>query len=144
MKKILIIALCALTLYLTLWPIDVEPVAWQAPDNKGYQEEFVKNDKLTPLEKISLNGSEGPEAIALSQQGLVYFSLLNGDINYLDAQGKVQHYVNTQGRPLGLAFDKKGALIVADAFRGLLKVTSDKALTVRLVPSIVTEPFSAI
>jgi len=128
MKKIIISLLSALTLYLLLWPVEIEPVAWQAPTNNGYQGEFLQNNLLTPLDKISLGDSEGPEAIALSPQGLIFFSLLNGDIKYLDKQGKVQHYINTQGRPLGIAFDSEGLLVIADAFRGLLKVNADQQL----------------
>jgi len=128
MKKIVISLLSALALYLLLWPVEIEPVAWQAPINNGYQGEFSVNNHLTPLEKISLDGSEGPEAIALSPQGLLFFSLLNGDIKYLNKQGKVQHYINTKGRPLGIAFDSEGSLIIADAFRGLLKVNAEQQL----------------
>ena len=119
-----------MVLYLLLWPVEIEPVAWQAPINKGYQGNFSVNNDLTPLEKISLGDSEGPEAIALSPEGLVYFSLLSGDVNYLDKQGKVQHFINTQGRPLGIAFDGQGQLIIADAFRGLLKVNANQELEI--------------
>ena len=72
---------------------------------------------------------KGPEAIALSANGLVYFSLLNGDIKFLDAQGKVQHFANTSGRPLGIAFNQQDELIVADAFRGLLKINQAGEVT---------------
>jgi len=127
-KKLIFSALLAAVFYLVFWPVAINPLAWQAPLNNGYQGDFLKNNHLTPLEKISLDGSEGPEAIALSPEGLIYYSLLNGDINYLDAQEKVQHYVNTGGRPLGITFDATGALIIADAFRGLLKVNAEKQI----------------
>jgi sugar lactone lactonase YvrE len=39
-------------------------------------------------------------------------------------------FSNTQGRPLGLAFDLNGNLIVADAIKGLLSVSLDGAINV--------------
>ncbi|QBG35569.1 SMP-30/gluconolactonase/LRE family protein [Litorilituus sediminis] len=129
MKKIMTFSILSLIAYLLFWPVEISPVAWQAPINKGYQGSFAQNEYLSAIETIDLAGSEGPEAIALSANGLVYFSLLNGDIKFLDAQGKVQHFANTAGRPLGIAFNQQGELIVADAFRGLLKVNQAGEVT---------------
>lgn len=46
--------------------------------------------------------------------------------------GAPEVFVNTGGRPLGLAVDAKGNLIVADAFRGLLSIAPDGKQTVLL------------
>jgi sugar lactone lactonase YvrE len=49
----------------------------------------------------------------------------------LQADGtKPELFSNTHGRPLGLAFNPSGNLIVADAIRGLLSVARDGAVTV--------------
>jgi sugar lactone lactonase YvrE len=43
---------------------------------------------------------------------------------------KPENWVTTGGRPLGIRFDAAGNLIVADAFRGLLRVRPDGTVTV--------------
>ncbi len=35
--------------YLLAWPIPIDPVAWQAPVDKGYVGDFEKNEKLAAL-----------------------------------------------------------------------------------------------
>ena len=121
-----------LVAYLLLWPVQINPVAWQAPLNEGYVKSFSANQQLSQSHRIELNGDVGPEDYALDTQGNIYFSLLNGDIKFLDSTGKIHDWVNTGGRPLGMEFDKKGNLIVADAFIGLLKITKDKKIEVLL------------
>ena len=124
-KKILISSVLLLVGYLLFWPVLVEPIAWSAPENLGYTGRFVKNQDLSQLQRIELNGDVGPEDFALDKNNNLYFSLLNGDIKYLDIEGKIHSWVNTGGRPLGIEFDQLGNLIVADAFSGLLKIDVD-------------------
>lgn len=115
--------------YLTFWPVDVDPVAWHSPKNKGYINAFAKNQRLSQMHRIELNGDIGPEDLALSKDGHVYFSLLSGDIQFLDSAGHIQSWVNTGGRPLGIEFDPNGNLLVADAFNGLLSISPDGKIT---------------
>lgn len=124
-----------LTAYLTFWPVAVDPVAWQSPVNKGYIDTFSKNQQLSQIKRIELNGDIGPEDLALSKDGNVYFALLNGDIKFLDNKGQIQSWVNTGGRPLGIEFDQKGNLLVADAFKGLLNISPKGEITI-LVDSV--------
>ncbi|XP_019423894.1 PREDICTED: protein STRICTOSIDINE SYNTHASE-LIKE 4-like [Lupinus angustifolius] len=51
-------------------------------------------------------------------------------VNDSVADSVVENWVNTGGRPLGLAFGTNGELIVGDADKGLLRVTKDKKLEV--------------
>ena len=132
MKISLLSLLAMLMTYLLLWPTQVEPVAWQAPINEGYVEPFSANQQLSQSHRIELNGDVGPEDYALDDKGNIYFSLLNGDIKFLDTKGKIQAWVNTGGRPLGMEFDQQGNLIVADAYIGLLKISKDKKIEVLL------------
>ena len=132
MKISLLSLLAMLMTYLLLWPTQVEPVAWQAPINEGYVERFSANQQLSQSHRIELNGDVGPEDYALDNKGNIYFSLLNGDIKFLDTKGKIQAWVNTGGRPLGMEFDQQGNLIVADAYIGLLKISKDKKIEVLL------------
>lgn len=121
--------------YLVFWPVEVDPVAWQAPKNLGYSGDFEKNQQLSQINRIELEGDIGPEDLALSNDGNVYFALLSGDIKFLDNQGQIQSWVNTGGRPLGIEFDQQGNLLVADAFKGLLSISPKGEITT-LVKSV--------
>jgi sugar lactone lactonase YvrE len=139
MKKVIrrVSASSALILvsYLAFWPVAVEPVAWQSPSNLGYSGEFSKNQQLSQITRIELKGDIGPEDLALSKDGNVYFALLSGDIKFLDSAGQIQPWVNTGGRPLGIEFDQYGNLLVADAFKGLLSISPTGDITT-LVDSV--------
>jgi sugar lactone lactonase YvrE len=128
-KKIIVSSAVVLVGYLAFWPVEIEPVAWQAPDNQGYTGSFAQNQQLSQVNRIELNGDIGPEDLALDDKGNVYFSLLSGDIKYLDQKGQIKSWVNTGGRPLGIEFDQQGNLLVADAIKGLLSVTATGKIT---------------
>lgn len=130
--KGLSVSLLTLLGYLTFWPVAVDPVAWQAPINNGYRDDFSPNQALSQITRIELPGDIGPEDLAVDKNGRVYFGLLNGDIKFLDSEGKIQPWVNTGGRPLGIEFDQQGNLLVADAFKGLLMVSADREITTLL------------
>ena len=129
MKKLIFVTLISLIGYLALWPVDIEPVAWQAPENAYYTGAFSKNQKLSKIDRIELNGDTGPEDLAIDKNNNVYFSLLSGDIKFLDPNGDIHSWVNTGGRPLGIEFDSQGNLLVADAFKGLLSISSEGDIT---------------
>jgi sugar lactone lactonase YvrE len=81
---------------------------------------------LKGLELISIGNHKGPEATAVDSQGRIYASSHDGSIVRLQPDGtKPEAWVNTKGRPLGIAFDPKGNLIVVDAIRGLLSVSPE-------------------
>lgn len=117
-----------LAAYLTLWPVPVEPVAWQAPTAPGYHGAHAVNNKLAGLRHIDLYGDADPESIVQGPDGLLYASVDSpahgGRIVRFaaDGSGAPQLYATTGGRPLGLAFDADGTLIVADAFKGLVAI----------------------
>ena len=50
--------------YLLLWPVPIDPVAWEAPENTGYVGDFEPNTELQALTRVSLQGHTGPEDIA--------------------------------------------------------------------------------
>jgi sugar lactone lactonase YvrE len=109
--------------YLFLWPVPIEPVSWQAPVNNGFTGAFKQNRKLANIDIITLSDTHGPEAIAIKDNRL-YASTREGWIIRLnESTGQVSQWVNTQGSPLGIAFDSGGNLIVADAYRGLLSIS---------------------
>lgn len=128
---IVLVLLAIGILYLLVWPVPVEPVAWQAPPNPGYTGAYAANQRLQGLELLSLSGGHGPEAVALDRQGRIYAATFEGWIVRLAPDGSsTERWVNTEGRPLGIVFDRQENLIVADAFRGLLRIAPDGRLTV--------------
>mgnify|MGYP000420792698 FL=1 len=123
MKKVLAGVGVVLVAYLAVWPVAIDPVAWNAPDDQGYTGPFSQNQQLSQINRIELNGDIGPEDLAVDQKGRVYFSLLSGDIKFLDETGQIKDWVNTGGRPLVSEFVQQGNLLVADAVIVLLFVS---------------------
>ncbi|GAB5480621.1 MAG: SMP-30/gluconolactonase/LRE family protein [Parasphingorhabdus sp.] len=113
--------------YALLWPTPIDPVAWKAPTDAGYIGDFAPNTRLADLERISLDGAIGPEdIIAREEDGelALYASSQQGTIWRIDPKTKqASAFAETVGFPLGLAFSADGALLVADAHRGLLAVS---------------------
>ncbi len=120
-----------LALYLLLWPVPVDPVAWQAPPNPGYQGPYERNAQLASLEQWPLKDLHGPEDIALDASGRVYAATGEGVIVRISPEsGQTERWADTGGRPLGIEFDRHGNLIVADAYRGLLSVAPNAEVSV--------------
>jgi sugar lactone lactonase YvrE len=109
--------------YLSLWPIEVDSVAWQAPKDKGYIGNFQKNQNLQNPEKLPLQGFNGPEDIAIDSQGRIYAATHQGIVR-MDNEGlNPALWAETGGRPLGIDFDLQGNLIVADGYKGLISIS---------------------
>ena len=88
------------------------------------------NERLKGIETLLIAGNHGPEDIALDAQGRIYAATHEGRIVRLNADGtNPENWVDTGGRPLGIDFDGKGNLIVADALRGLLSITPDGTIS---------------
>ena len=129
MKKTSLAILGTLLAYLLLWPVAIDPVSWQAPQNQGYVGDFEQNNKLAKIEIIELTDTHGPEGLALLN-GEIYTATREGWIlKYNEASGAITKMVNTQGSPLGLVFDASGNLLIADAYKGILSMTPDGVLT---------------
>jgi sugar lactone lactonase YvrE len=117
--------------YLLLWPVPLEPVAWESPPNPGYTGPFAANERLGGLEMLDLGGDHGPEDVALDEQGRIYAATHEGHIVRLDPDGRnPQIFAETGGRPLGIDFDADGNLIVANALLGLQSVAPDGTVRV--------------
>ena len=120
--------------YLLLWPVDIEPVAWDAPKNQGYVGAYAPNMKLAGLKTLAIGEHHGPEDVAgrvEADRMMIYTSTQSGDIIRIDPYENTHEvYVQTGGVPLGLDFDNDGNLIIADAHKGLLKVDAQKNISV--------------
>ena len=109
--------------YLLFWPVPIEPVSWDAPENKGYVGVYSSNNALSKIERIDLGEHSGPEDIAFSADGKLYTPTHDGAILAYDLKEKLFHeFANTGGRVLGLTFGDDGLLYVADAYQGLFAI----------------------
>ncbi|MCZ6506946.1 MAG: SMP-30/gluconolactonase/LRE family protein [Acidobacteria bacterium] len=125
MKRLLWTLLGAAVLYLALAPVAIEPRAWKAPRSEGYVGPHRVNDRLSGLELLALGDHQGPEDVVVNYQGFVYTGTEDGSILRLSPDGRsFEEWGHTGGRPLGLTLDFVGRLLVADAVRGLLRVSA--------------------
>ena len=128
---IVLVDLFALVAYFTLWPVPIDPVAWEAPRDAGRVGAFAPDSALAGAERIPLGDHAGPESVARDAAGRLYAATLDGSIVRLDAEGRNPVvWARTDGRPLGLAFGTDGTLYVADGVRGLLAVDTTGTATV--------------
>ena len=49
--------------YLLVWPVEIDPVAWDAPIAPAMESSFAKNNFLKNVEILGLNDGIGPEDI---------------------------------------------------------------------------------
>jgi sugar lactone lactonase YvrE len=128
-----ILALIVATLiYLFLAPVPIAPAAWTPPANPGFNGPYEQNSRLAPVQRLSLGPGHAPEDVAVDADGKIYGGFEDGRIVQLTPDGtQPRVFANTQGRPLGLVFDREGNLIVADALKGLLSIS--KAGEVKLL-----------
>jgi len=132
------LGLAIVVLYFLLWPVPISPVAWTPPTAPPLTAQYEQNAQLANTERLSLGTGNpragagyGPEDVALDADGRIYTGLDDGRIMRLQADGtRPELFANTGGRPLGLAFDPNGNLIVADAIKGLLSIARDARVTV--------------
>ncbi|MBS0393321.1 MAG: SMP-30/gluconolactonase/LRE family protein [Proteobacteria bacterium] len=118
-------------LYLAFWPVPIEPVPWAAPRFEGYAGAHARNERLAGAQVASIAPEIGPEHIAVGPDGYIYTGTLSGAVLRLNPRGQdPEVYARTGGRPLGMAFGADGRLVVADAFRGLLRVAADRSVQV--------------
>ncbi|HTJ31638.1 MAG TPA: SMP-30/gluconolactonase/LRE family protein [Dactylosporangium sp.] len=84
--------------------------------------------RIDAAELIAIPGGHPPEDVAVDGDGAVYCGTEDGRLwRYT---GEFAEIADTGGRPLGIEVDPRdGTLIVCDAYRGLLRVTLDGAIT---------------
>lgn len=120
--------------YLALWPVPIDPIVWDAPEDKGYVGDFAVNNDLAELERLPIGDTYGPEDVAAIErpEGLrIYTSAHEGDIIEINPVTKEHRiFAKTGGVPLGIEFGPDGILYVADAYKGLLSVDVQGEVTV--------------
>lgn len=126
MKKISLAIFAVLIAYLAFWPVPIDPVAWDAPQAPALEGPYAENDKLADVKRVAGGEGVGPEDVLVDEDGRVYTGYEDGRIMSFDSNGKNPELVaDTGGRPLGLVFDNEGRLIVADGYKGLLRIDAE-------------------
>ena len=136
MLKLIIRVIVGLVLlaivYLLVAPVPITPAAWTPPVAPTLTGQYEQNNRLAHTDRLSLGDGRSPEDVAIDSGGRIYGGFDDGRIIQLQPDGTQPHvFANTQGRPLGLAFDPAGNLIVADAIKGLLAI--DKSGTIKVL-----------
>lgn len=135
MKRLALAALAllvAVVLYLSFWPVPVNPVRWTPP---AYDPSVWKpTGTLAGATRVQLEEAEGPEDVEVDGAGRIYVGVSDGRILRFEApvppDGPSSVLAYTGGRPLGLHWAKDGRLLVADAHRGLLAVDDEGRIEV--------------
>jgi sugar lactone lactonase YvrE len=146
MKKLafliaVVIVALAITLALTKAPTD--PVAYNPPKKPAMTGVLAPNTLLQKAELLAKGKINGPEDVAVDDQGRVYGGTWEGKILRVLPDGKVETFADTGGRPMGMKFDQNGNLVVCDAYKGLLSVDKRGAISV-LATSAEGKPFKFI
>ncbi|MCB1177439.1 MAG: strictosidine synthase family protein, partial [Leptospiraceae bacterium] len=132
-EKLLILYIsifAVLFIALILYPSPVDPENY-IPSPPIEVKQFEKNELLKKAEIISDGEIDGPESIAVGEDGLLYTGTSDGWIMKIYPDGTVEKFVNTEGRPLGLKFYPESTdLIVCDSYKGLLRVDENGKMEV--------------
>ncbi len=117
--------------YLFMWPVPIDPTAWEPLPVPALEGDFSENRVLQGMDLFATPNSRGPEDVAVDGEGRVYVGVEEGQILRYAADGSdPQVFADTGGRPLGLDFDTGGNLIVADGAKGLLSIDPNGVIEV--------------
>lgn len=119
-----------LTAYLLLWPARIDPVGYSPPLKPEMTGVLAPNKKLLDAVLVARGRINGPEDVVPDGAGNLYGGTQDGKIVRVKKDGSVEVFAETGGRPLGLAFDRGGNLIVADAYKGLLSIDPEGGMVV--------------
>lgn len=120
--------LLAVSVFLAVKPAPIDAAAWDPPAVPEFAGPLAPNSRLAAAVAIGAGVIDGPEDVETDAQGRVYAGTNAGTIVRVEGEA-VTTFATTGGRPLGLDFAPDGALIVADAIKGLLSVASDGTIT---------------
>lgn len=118
-------------LYLLFYPVGIDPAAWTPPPAPKLEGVYAVNTALANITRLGAETIVGSEDVAVGPDGRLYAGAKDGVIYRVPLDGgPPERFAVTGGRPLGLKFDRRGYLIVADCVRGLLEAAPDGTVTV--------------
>lgn len=115
-----------LVAYLLAWPVPIDPVAWESTPSEGYVGDYAPNNRLAAVERHEILGRHGPEDAAIGPDGALYFTTGEGDVLRRSNEGDMTVFASGLGRALGIEAAADGSIWVADAYRGLTRITPDE------------------
>lgn len=128
----LAVGLGALASYLLLWPVDIEPEAWDPPPPVPREGPWAPNAGFASASLLLEGHGRGPEGIAVDAEGRAYTGVEDGRIFRFSLEGgEPEVFATMEGRPLGMTFDRDGNLVVCDGHGGL--VAFDRAGAARVL-----------
>jgi len=133
MKKVLLSILAILVILIVFFLVQsapIDPAAYTPPQKPPLTGVLASNNLLQKAELLALGKINGPEEVAVDSQGRVYGGTQDGKIMRLWPDGKLETFAETEGRPLGLQFDRNENLMVCDAYKGLLSIDQQGKITV--------------
>jgi sugar lactone lactonase YvrE len=115
----------------------IRPIAWSPAPKPEFTGSIAVNEKLSGIEKISLNGWFGPEDIVFDSAGNLYCGVHVGETDFSDGRilkitpsGRVEEFYNAGSWVAGLHFDEHGNLVALSHKLGLISISPDKKVTV--------------
>jgi len=108
----------------------IDSAAWKPPEPVAMTGRLAPNERLKSADLLAQGEVYGPEDTTVDSDGVLYTGTQDGWIVRVWPDGRVENWLQTDGRPLGMVFDQGGNLIVADAGKGLLSIAPDRTLTV--------------
>lgn len=115
--------------YLAFWPAPIDPLAYTPPVKPALEGPLAPNDRLQSAEILAQGQVDGPEDVEVDAAGRIYAGTADGWVVRVERDGSVTRFARTGGRPLGMALDAQGNLIVADGIKGLLQIAPDKTVS---------------
>jgi len=124
-----VVFVCLIQVGACLVPID--PLPWNPPLRPPMEGVYEPNEGLLDAELIGAGLLNGPEDVAIDEEGRLYAGSGNGVIQRILLDGQVEVFATTGGHPLGLDFDTEGNLIVCEPVQGqLLSVDPERKVTI--------------
>jgi sugar lactone lactonase YvrE len=131
--------------YLSAWPVDIDPVAWNPPSEPEPEGTFAPNDKLAHCEIFARMPGRGPDTVAFDAIGYVYTGLADGRIVRVSPDGaKITALATINGRATGIAFDIEGNLLVADESGGAVHRVEANGNVFPLINRVEGEPLMLV
>lgn len=116
-------------------------VRWTPPPNPRPVRRRGDEQTLPEVRRIPLPGA-GPEHIAIDASGTLFTGLADGRILRVRPEGEISTVATTGGRPLGMEMLGEDALVVCDAYRGLLEVRLSDGTVNVLTAEVAGEPLT--
>jgi sugar lactone lactonase YvrE len=127
LAAIAVLGVAALLLAVPAPVPDFRPAAWTPPAAFAVE---ARSRMAADPSPIATDSPYGPEDVAIDRDGLLYTGDRDGRILRIGPGGTSEVFADVGGRPLGLAFDDRQNLLVANHGVGLQSVSPDGAVEV--------------